>query len=125
MHEMKDQPVPKRRSCEPIAIWRSSCRYQPVVRDDGGLAAKLHEIAAEDATAGYRTAWAYLRQDGILVNHKRVQRVCKEEALTQPSRRGASRPREDPYPFRQPTPTMCGPTISSTTEQRMDSRSDF
>jgi hypothetical protein len=43
------------------------------LRDDSGLAAKLHEIAAEEATAGYRTAWAYLRQDGMLVNHKRVQ----------------------------------------------------
>jgi len=83
--------VSERRSCELIGIWRSSYRYQPVVRDDDGLAAKLHEIAAEDATAGYRTAWAYLRQDGILVNHKRVQRVWKEEALTQPLKKGRKR----------------------------------
>ena len=81
----------ERRSCELMGIWRSSYRYRPVVRDDDGLVAKLHQIAAEDATAGYRTAWAYLRQDGILVNHKRVQRVWKEESLTQPIKKGRKR----------------------------------
>ena len=74
-----------------IGIWRSSYRYQPVARDDGELAAELHEIAAAEATAGYRTAWAYLRQDGLVVNHKRVQRVWKEEGLTQPVRKGRKR----------------------------------
>jgi putative transposase len=88
---MKQESVSERRSCQLIGMWRSSYRYRPVVRDDGGLAAKLHEIAAEDATAGYRTAWAYLRQDGALVNHKRVQRVWKEEGLTQPVKKSRKR----------------------------------
>ena len=74
-----------------IGISRSTYRYQPVVRDDGRLAVKLHAIAAEDPTAGYRTAWAYLRHDGLLVNHKRVQRVWKEEGLTQPVKKGRKR----------------------------------
>jgi len=88
---MKQQSVSERRSCQLIGIWRSSYRYQPVVRDDGALATKLHKIAAEEATAGYRTAWAYLRQDGLLVNHKRVQRVWKEEGLTQTVKKGRKR----------------------------------
>lgn len=88
---MTQQSVSERRSCELIGIWRSSYRYQPVARDDGELAAELHEIAAAEATAGYRTAWAYLRQDGLVVNHKRVQRVWKEEGLTQPVRKGRKR----------------------------------
>jgi len=88
---MKQQSVSERRSCQLIGIWRSSYRYQPVVRDDGELATKLHKIAAEEATAGYRTAWAYLRQDGLLVNHKRVQRVWKEEGLMQPVKKGRKR----------------------------------
>jgi len=55
------------------------------------LAAKLHGITAEDQTAGYRTAWAYLRHAGVVVNHKRVQRVWKEEGLTQPVKKGRKR----------------------------------
>jgi len=72
---MKQQSVSERRSCQLIGLSHSSYRYQAAVRDDGRLAVRLHEIAAEDPTAGYRTAWAYLRHDGLLVNHKRVQRV--------------------------------------------------
>jgi len=96
---MKQQSVSERRSCQLIGIWRSSYRYQPVVRDDSGLAAKLHEIAAEEATAGYRTAWAYLRQDGLLVNHKRVHRVWKEEGLTQPVKKGRKRAKGGSVPL--------------------------
>ena len=96
---MKQQSVSERRSCQLIGIWRSSYRYQPVVRDDGDLAAKLHEIAAEDATAGYRTAWAYLRQDGLWVNHKRVQRVWKQEGLTQPIKKGRKRAKGGAVPL--------------------------
>jgi len=88
---MKQQSVSERRSCQLIGISRSSYRYQPIMRVDDGLAAKLHEIAAEDPTAGYRTAWAYLRHGGLLVNHKRVQRVWKEEGLTQPVKKGRKR----------------------------------
>ena len=82
-----------------IGIARSSYRYRPIVRVDDGLAEKLHEIAAEDATAGYRTAWAYLRQDGLLVNHKRVQRVWKEEGLTQPVKKGRKRATGESVPL--------------------------
>jgi len=82
-----------------IGIWRSSYRYQPVVQDNGELAAKLHEIAAQDATAGYRTAWAYLRHDGLLVNHKRVQRVWKEEGLTQPIKKSRKRAKGGSVPL--------------------------
>jgi putative transposase len=96
---MKQQLVSERRSCQLIGIWRSSYRYQPVVRDDGELVTRLHGIAVEDETAGYRTAWAYLRQDGMLVNHKRVQRVWKEEGLTQPIKKGRKRAKGGAVPL--------------------------
>lgn len=96
---MKKQSVSERRSCQLIGIWRSSYRYQPVVRDDGDLVTRLHGIAVEDGTAGYRTAWAYLRQDGMLVNHKRVQRVWKEEGLTQPIKKGRKRAKGGAVPL--------------------------
>ena len=82
---MKDYNVSERRSCELVGISRSSYRYEPVRREaDAALAAKLREIAWENKVAGYRTAWAYLRREGIKVNHKRVYRIWKEEGLGLP-----------------------------------------
>jgi len=60
-------------------------------RVDDGLAGKLHEIAVEDPTVGYRTAWAHLRREGRVINHKRVQRVWREEGLTQPKKQKRKR----------------------------------
>jgi putative transposase len=74
-----------------IGITRSSYRYRAIVRVDDGLGGKLHDIAMDDPTAGYRTAWAYLRHDGVVVNHKRVERVWKKEGLTQPVKKGRKR----------------------------------
>ena len=88
---MKELTVSERRSCSLIGIPRSSYRYRTIERVDDGLGAKLHEIAEEDPTAGYRTAWAYLRREGRVVNHKRVQRVWREEGLTQPKKRKRKR----------------------------------
>ena len=88
---MKELAVSERRGCTLIGIPRSSYRYSPIERVDDGLGTKLHEIAAEDPTAGYRTAWAHLRREGRVINHKRVQRVWREQGLTQPRKRKRKR----------------------------------
>ena len=88
---MKELAVSERRSCTLIGIPRSTYRYRAIERVDDGLRTKLHDIAEDDATAGYRTAWAHLRREGHLVNHKRVQRVWREEGLTQPKKQTRKR----------------------------------
>jgi len=82
--EMKEQAVSERRSCRLIGISRSSYRYQPVDRRDADLTLKLRGMAEDHPTVGYRMAWAFLRRDGMIINHKRVQRVWKEAGLAQP-----------------------------------------
>jgi len=89
--EIKELAVSERRSCTLIGIARSSYRYRPIERVDDRLGTKLHEIAKEDPTAGYRTAWAHLRREGRVINHKRVQRIWREEGLTQPRKRKRKR----------------------------------
>ncbi len=89
--EMKERSVSERRSCQLIGISRSSYRYCSVERTDAGLRARLRAIAQEEPAAGYRTAWAYLRREGMVVNHKRVHRVWREEGLTQPVKRKRKR----------------------------------
>jgi transposase InsO family protein len=78
---------------------RSSYRYHPIKRDDEWLVTKLREIAEEHPTAGYRTAWAYLRHAGDVVNHKRVQRVWKEAQLTQPAKHRRKRSKGGSVPL--------------------------
>jgi putative transposase len=59
---------------------------QPI--DEGQLMAHITEICAEFPRYGYRRITAQLREDGIIVNHKKVMRLMKEHGFTvQPRRR--------------------------------------
>jgi len=49
--------------------------------------------------AGYRMAWAYLRQAGVCVNHKRVHRIWREEELTQRLKKGRKRTKGGSVPL--------------------------
>ena len=88
---MNELGVSKRRSCILAGLSRSTYRYQPVAKDDTKLTDKLHQIANNYKAAGYRTAWAYLRREGMLVNHKRVYRLWREEGLSLPRKRKRTR----------------------------------
>jgi transposase InsO family protein len=97
---MKHYNVSERRSCELIGISRSSYRYEPTTKEtDAALAAKLREIAEENRVAGYRTAWAYLRREGMKVNHKRVYRIWKEEGLSTPRKKRRVRKKGSSVPL--------------------------
>ncbi len=55
---------------------------------DSDIMAHITEICAEFPRYGYRRITAQLREDGIIVNHKKVMRLMKEHGLTvQPRRR--------------------------------------
>ena len=84
--EMKEQSVSEKRSCKLMGICRSSYHYQPVEHGDADLITRLREIAEDKPTGGYRTAWAFLRREGLVINHKRVHRVRKEAGSTQPAK---------------------------------------
>lgn len=71
----------ERRACELIGVARSSCRYQPKVRDEKGLRSALRELALERPRFGYRRLGEMLRRRGWQVNRKRVYRLYREEGL--------------------------------------------
>lgn len=99
------QGLSERRGCALMEISRRGYRYQPVEQPENDrLRAKLHEIAQEDPTAGYRPAWAYLRREGYVVNHKRVHRLWQEEGLTQPRKRKRTRHKDGSVPLRATHP---------------------
>ena len=85
---MVELQVSERRSCQLAGMSRSGYRYRRIVREgDEQLKAELRVIAGENPAAGYGTAWALLRREGLGVNHKRVQRLWREAGLTQPRKR--------------------------------------
>lgn len=62
-------------------------RINPEVKD------KIMDIAAERPTYGYRRIWALLRNSGILVNRKTIQRALRKNNLALPARKHRNRTR--------------------------------
>jgi len=80
--------VSERRACEVVSQPRMTQRYkikQP--NRDKALTTEIKKLAKRYKRYGYRMVTAKLRQDGWVVNHKRVQRIWQKEGLQVPYRR--------------------------------------
>ncbi len=86
-HLCQQFEVSQRRACQVIEADRTSVRYRSVRPDDAGLRARLRELAAVRRRFGYRRLLLLLRREGVLVNHKKLRRLYREERL-QVRRRG-------------------------------------
>jgi len=51
-------------------------------RDDSVIRGRLRELAALRRRWGYRKLHVLLRREGVVVNHKRVERIYREEGLS-------------------------------------------
>jgi putative transposase len=72
----------ERRACQLVGIGRSTLRYCPRPRtDDAPLRQRLHELAAARPRFGYRRLYVMLRREGVIINHKRVERLYRAEGL--------------------------------------------
>ena len=66
---------------------RSTQRYRPRVRDDEAILTKrIVELAGEYGRYGYRRITAMLQMEGWTVNHKRVERIWRQEGLKVPGK---------------------------------------
>ena len=79
--------VSRSHACGLLDLARSSMYYQPQPRDDGPLRIALREKARERKRWGYRRLIVLLRRDGWADNHKRIERIYREEGLQVPKRR--------------------------------------
>ncbi len=78
----------ERRACLIAGQHRSTQRRGDLrVGSDDGLRRRLREISVEHPRWGYRKAWSFLRQEGVVVNRKKIQRLWREEGLRVPPRR--------------------------------------
>ena len=79
--------VSERRACAGLGVDRTSVRYRSTRPDDGAVRARLRELAALRRRFGYRRLHILLRREGIIMNHKKLRRLYREERL-QVRRRG-------------------------------------
>lgn len=89
--------ISQRRACVLVGGWRSTARYRSRRQDPTDLIGRLRELALARPRCGYRLLGDFLRDEGYVVNHKRLFRLYKAEELALPRRR----PRKAPRP-RQP-----------------------
>ena len=79
--------VSERRACSTLGADRTSIRYRSSRPDDASIRARLRELAAIRRRFGYRRLHILLRREGIIMNHKKLRRLYREERL-QVRRRG-------------------------------------
>jgi len=79
--------VSERRACSTLGTDRTSIRYRSIRPDDAAVRARLRELAAIRRRFGYRRLHVLLRREGIIINHKKLRRLYREERL-QVRRRG-------------------------------------
>lgn len=74
-------PVSRSRTCGLLELSRSSFYYKPNPQDDSPLRKALKEKARERKRWGYRRLIVLLRRDGWTDNHKRIERIYRDEGL--------------------------------------------
>lgn len=62
-------------------ISRSLYRYVPKPKDDQELVERMKQIAQERPRYGVRRLHILLRREGLVANHKRTERIYKQECL--------------------------------------------
>jgi len=75
--------VSERRACRAIGQHRSTQRRAAPVppSEEERLRARLRALARAKPRYGYRRMTTILRREGYCVNHKRIQRLCRDEGL--------------------------------------------
>jgi len=84
---LEELRVSERRACKVVGQPRSTQRRTPIVRDDEErLRSRIVKLACDYGRYGTPRITALLRMEGWTVNHKRVERIWREEGLKVPQR---------------------------------------
>ncbi|MBD5646388.1 MAG: IS3 family transposase, partial [Desulfovibrio sp.] len=88
-----------------LGVSRSTVRRPPPQDRDAGLRRRLRELAEERRRFGVQRLHVLLRREGLVVNHKRTERLYREESLSLRLRPKRKRPSV----LRSCLPTPLGP----------------
>ena len=79
--------VSERRACRALNLNRSGVRYVPVKKaDEDALTGEIIRLACNYGRYGYRRITHVLQSEGYCVNHKRVERIWREQGLRVPGK---------------------------------------
>lgn len=83
----RELKVSERRACRVLGQSRSTQRHIPLVSEEEvELRKRIIELAMKYGRYGYRRITALLWQEGWKVNHKRVERIWRQEGLRVPQK---------------------------------------
>jgi len=71
----------ERKACQLVDISVSSFRYLPKQDTDKALRERLRELAAQRKRFGSPRLHIMLKREGLVINHKRTERIYREEGL--------------------------------------------
>ena len=71
-----------RKACLLVGLTRASYDYQPVKGRDDKLREKIRDLAHQRRRFGCPRIHLLLRREGLVVNHKRTERIYREEGLS-------------------------------------------
>ena len=84
-HVIKSFKTSLSRACRLVEIDRSTARYRSRLIDkDKEIRSKITELTSKYGRYGYKRITALLRRDNLIVNHKKVRRIWREEGLKVP-----------------------------------------
>jgi putative transposase len=72
----------ERRACIIVGLCRNSFRYQAKPKNDDEIKSRLRELAQQRRKFGAPMLHTLLRREGHLINHKRTERLYREEGLS-------------------------------------------
>lgn len=81
---LKGKGLSEHKACLLIRISRSSYRYQATPKDDSVLIVWLRTFSGKYPRHGYRQAHRQLVKSGMVINHKKVERIWQEQGLCVP-----------------------------------------
>jgi putative transposase len=83
--------VSERRACAALGVDRTSVRYRSRRPEDAHIRARLRELASVRRRFGYRRLHVLMRREGLIMNHKKLRRLYREERLQVHRRSGRKR----------------------------------
>ena len=79
---MENHQLSERRACVIVGLCRSSHRYQAKPKNDEVIRSRLRELAEQRRKFGAPRLHTLLRREAYLINHKRTERLYREEGLS-------------------------------------------
>jgi putative transposase len=82
VHLKEEFQFSERQACTIVGLCRNSYRYQAKPKNDAEIRSRLRELAEKRRKFGAPKLHTLLRREGHLINHKRTERLYREEGLS-------------------------------------------